>query len=467
MSFNKSIHTRLAMAMAFFAVILSALPLKAQESADKIIVVIGRNRIILKSELEAQVTELKAQNPNFTDSMKCSLLENMILQKLLLEQAERDSVMVSDDDVDGQLDNRIRYFQQLYGGKDKLEQASGKTVYQLKEENRDAIRDQLIAEKMQGQVLQNVKITPAEVEAFYRRVPVDSLPFYPASVEVGQIVIDPPVSPEIDAYAREKLQNIRKEIVEGGKSFEVEAGIYSDDGSRDNGGDLGTISRADVVPEFAAAAFKLQDGEVSQVVKTKFGYHIIQMVKRQGDQAHVRHILIRPELTSADFKKALDKLDSVRSLLIAGKFTFPEAVGKYSTDESAKRTGGMIADPATGATTIEINKLDPGMVIMLDSMQTGQYSQPQIFITDTREKSCRVVYLKTRTAPHKANLTDDYAKIQDVALQQKKSQKMMQWVAEKLPSYYLKVDPEYQGCKGIKKWLEGTRVTNGQVIGMH
>lgn len=442
---------------AMFAVLLLAgYTGFAQESADKIIAVVGKNRIILESELDMQVAQQKQQMPTATsdDTIKCALLQQMILQKLLVEQADRDSVMVTDDDVEGQLDNRIRYFTQQYGSKEKLEEASGKTVFQLKEDYRDILREQMIAEKEQGTILDGVKITPAEVEAFYNKIPTDSLPFYPASVEVGQIVIDPPISAELDAYAKQKLEGIRKEIVEGGKSFETLAGLYSDDpGSRDNGGDLGFISRGDVVPEFAAAAFKLQEGEISQVIKSKYGYHIIQMIKRQGDQVHVRHILIRPETTTGDYQIALNKLDSIRSLLIAGKITFPEAVGKYSTDEAAKRTGGMIADPNTGSTMIEMSRLDPGMVVMLDSMTVGAYSQPQIFITDTHEKSCRIVFLRSRTAPHKANLKDDYSKIQDVALQQKKMNKMQQWVQEKIPSYYLKIDPEYQDCGTLKTWL--------------
>src|SRR5690606_4692663 len=175
----------------------------------------------------------------------------------------------------------------LYGSKERLEEISGKTIYQLKEENRELIKEGLITERMQQEILSNVHITPAEVHQFFRNIPADSLPFFPATVEVGQIVIDPPINPEIEAYSREKLENIRKEILEEGKDFEIMAGLYSEDpGSRDQGGDLGTVGRMDVVPEFAAAAFKLQNGEISPVVETKFGFHIIQMVRRQGEMAH-------------------------------------------------------------------------------------------------------------------------------------------------------------------------------------
>ncbi len=424
------------------------------ESADKIVAIVGKDKIILQSELDMQANELKSHDPNYNDNMKCQILQNMILQKLLVEQAERDSVIVTDDEAETELEKKLRYFISMYGSKEKMEQAVGKTIYQIKEENRELVKEQLIVQKMQSQIFQNVKITPGEVRTFYNKN-ADSMPFLPASIEIGQIVIDPPVSREMDDYAHKKLEGIRKEIVEGGKSFETMAGIYSDDpGSRDNGGRYNDVNRTNsgMDPTFVNTAFKLQNGEVSQIIKTKFGYHIIQMVQRQGDEADIRHILIRPERTSEDFKAALQKLDTVRAALISGKLDFPAAVGKYSTDDNAKLTGGMITDPQTGSSDIEISKLDPAMVLTIDSLQPGGYSQPQVYLNEQNEKSCRIVYLKSRTKPHRANLADDYSKLEELALQQKRMQKMEDWIEEKLPSYYLKVDPQYQSCAAFKNW---------------
>lgn len=427
--------------------------------ADKIIAVVGKSRIILKSELDVQAAEMKRQDPNFNDSMKCFMLQQMMIRKLLVEQAERDSVIVSDEEVEGTLENRLRYFIRMYGSKEKLEQSSGKTVYQIKDENREVVREQMLAEKVEGTLMQNIKITPAEVRVFYEKIPKDSLPFFPASVEMGQIVIMPPVSAELDDYARSKLADIRRQIIEEGKSFEAMAGLYSDDGSRDNGGDLGSMTRSDYVPEFAAAAWKLQNGEISPIVKTSFGYHIIQMVQRQGEAAHLRHILIRPERSAADYRASLVRLDSIRTALTTGKLTFPEAVGKFSTDESSKLTGGMITDPNTNATQLEVEKLDPALALMIDSLKPGMYSAPQEFMTQTGEKACRIVYMKTRTEPHKANLQDDYSRIQDVALAQKKSQKLEKWITEKLPTYYIRIDPAYQTCPPLQKWAAQAQVS--------
>jgi len=424
----------------------------AQQSTDKIVAVVGRSRIILQSELEQQYAQEKQQNPDMAIE-KCGLLQQMIFQKLLVEQAERDSIFVTDEEVEGQLDNRLRYFIHLYGSKEKLEEAIGKTVYQLKEDKRDDIKESMLAEKVRSSLIQNIKVTPGEVRTFFSKIPADSLPFFPATIEVGQIIIDPPVSPELDSFAKKKAQEIRQKVISGESTFETQAAISSDDPSRDNGGDLGTMNRSEVVPEFGDAAFKLQDGEISQVVKTRFGYHIIQMIKRQGsDQAHLRHILIRPQTTTADIRKSIDKLDSVRAELMANKITFPEAVGKYSTDENAKRTGGMVTDPNTGSSQIEINKLDPATALMIDSLKPGGYSQPQVYKSDNGTQSCRIVYLKTRTEPHKANLKEDYSRIQEVALEQKKSQKLQEWLRDKLPTYYIKIASEYQSCNEFKDW---------------
>jgi peptidyl-prolyl cis-trans isomerase SurA len=428
----------------------------AQQSADKIISIIGRNRIILQSELEMQIAQARQQDPNFEEvTYRCLALQDMIVKKMQMEQADRDSLFVSDEDVEGQLDNRLRYFTQLYGSKEKLEQVSGKTIYQLKEEYREVIRDQLLAGKAENQIIENVKITPAEVEAFYKKIPVDSLPFFPATVEVGQIVIDPPISQEMDDYAHSRIEDLRKEIIEGKKTFENAAGFYSEDGgSRDNGGRYDGVTRnGPWVQEFINATFKLQNGEISPIVKTKFGYHIIQMINRKGDEADLRHILIKPTVTTADFNKALAKLDSVRNLLVTGKMAFPEAVGKFSTDEAAKRTGGMVADPSTGNTDLDITKLDPVMVLLLDTMVQGGFSAPHIFVNEQREKSCRIVYMRTRTSPHKANLKEDYGKIQEVAMAQKKQIKIQNWVTSKAPTFYLWIAPEYHTCDVLKDWV--------------
>lgn len=423
---------------------------------DKIVAVVGKNRIVLKSEIDMQVENAKLQNPEAGTQPECDILEQMLLQKLLVEQGERDSVVVGDEEVEAQLENRIRYFIMQYGSKEKVEELSGKTIYQLKDENKDFTRDNIMAERVQGTLLEAVKVTPAEVQKFYANIPVDSLPFFPATVELGQIVIDPPVSPELDTYARQKIEKIRKDITEGGADFEIQAGINSDDpGSKNDGGLMRGVERkgGNFVTEFVVAAFKLQNGEISPVIKTQFGYHIIQMVNRKGDEADVRHILVRPERTTADFTKALDKLDSIRTELVAGRLTFETAVGKFSTDEMSNRTGGMVTNQQ-GSSTLEVEDLDPTLALMIDTLKPGTYSAPMIYTNLRGERSCRIVYMKSITTPHKANLKEDYSRIQFAALQKKKGERMQQWVKDKAPSYYIKIDPEYAQCPNLQVYFD-------------
>ena len=447
--------------LVFLALTLISPALFAQEkvAADKIIAVVGKSRIILESELDIQVEQQKQQDPNFTDSMRCNLLQQMMMQKMLVEQADRDSIFVGQEEVEAAIDNQVRYFVSKYGSKEQLERISGKSIYQMKEDARDQYENRMRADRVQASILSTVKVSPAQVRTFYSKIPVDSLPFFPATVEMGQIVVDPAVSPELDEYAREKLIGIRKQITDEGKSFEALAGLYSDDpGSRDNGGDLGTLKRTDVVPEFAAAAFRLQNGEISPIVKTKFGYHIIQMVSRQGEAAHMRHILVRAERSSADYKAALERLDSVRAQLIAGTIQFGAAVAKYSTTDESKMTGGMILDPENGSGQLEIEKLEPAMALMIDSLSPGSYSKPQIFVNPQGEKSCRIVYMKGRTEPHKANLVDDYARIQEVALGQQKTEALDTWMNAKMPTFYIRIAPEYKSCPELKRWESGEKM---------
>src|SRR5690606_11489705 len=283
---------------------------------DKILAVVGKNRIITYSDLEIEAERAQKQMPNFNDSIKCLLFEQMVMEKLLVEQGVRDSIVIAPEEVESSLDNRIRYFQRQYGSREALEQAAGKSIYQLKDDFRDFTRDEMIKERVKESIVGTVKVTPAEVRSFFEEATADTLPYFPATVEIGQIVVKPDVSPLMDQYAREKLAKIREDIVLNWQNFETMATIYSQDpGTKDDGGNLGLIERSGVVPEFAAAAFKLKEGEISPIVKTKYGYHIIQMVRRQGEAAVLRHILITPEITSEDFQKTLLVLDTIKAKL--------------------------------------------------------------------------------------------------------------------------------------------------------
>lgn len=426
----------------------------AQEQvADKIVGVVG-NKIVLQSDVDLQAENDPSLNNVSKEDAKCNIIYTLLAQQILVEQAARDSVIVSEDEVEAQIDQRIRNFISRFGSREAVEKASGQTIYQLKETYRSFFRDKLTADRMQQQIMADVAITPSEVKQFYNEIPADSLPLLPATIEMGEIVIKPTIDPAIEQLAKDKLEDIRKDIVSGGKSFATMASIYSmDPRSRNKGGQL-VINRRDVDPQFAAAAFRLQPGEISPVIKSKFGYHIIQMEKRMGDDAQIRHILIVPEVTSVGIEKTMKKLDSVRSDLIAGKITFSQAVGKYSTDEMAKMTGGMILDPNSSSASIELSHLqDRDLVKAAGSLKVGEYSQPQIFRNpQTQSRECRILYLKSRSEPHKLNMKDDYSLIQQQALSKKQNEFLFNWVKEKSQDYYIHVDSEYKDCSELKDW---------------
>jgi peptidyl-prolyl cis-trans isomerase SurA len=419
---------------------------------DKIVGVVG-NKIVLQSEVNEMFQHERSMNPEFADSNKCVILYNFLAQQILVEQAVRDSVLVSEEEVEGILDNRIRQMILAYGSKEAFEaENGGRTIYQLKDDFRNHFRDKAIADKMQNQIMQNVKITPREIEEFYAELAKDTLPPFPASVEMGQIVIKPDVDPDVENLAKEKLEQIRRDIVENGKSFELMAGIYGMDGTRNTGGEM-EINRKEFDQQFVAAAYRLQPGEISPVIKTRFGYHIIQMIRRMGEEAKVRHIVIVPELTNSDLQKALKKLDSVRADLVSGKLSFSQAVGKYSTDDNSKMTGGMVYDER-GNSTIAIEAMDADMARAVAELNVGEYSQPQIFTDnpDMGTRATRILYLKNRTDPHILNLKDDYAIIQQKALQYKQLKHLEKWIKDRVHTYYIKIDPEYKDCTILKSW---------------
>ncbi len=450
-------HFKLVLLLQVLLVSLVLTAQAQQENLDKVIAIVG-DKIILRSDIEQSFEEYKRENPNAAETMKCEFLENALSQKIVTEQADRDSVFVTDDEVEGNIENRIRYYVNQYGSEEKLQEISGRTVYQLKDDYKPIVREQMQFQKMQGQIISTVKITPQEVKAFYEKIPKDSLPFYPSTIEVGQIVFRPDINKEVEDYAIERLENIRKDIVSGKSSFDVMAGIYSEDpGSRDNGGDLGIMGRDDLVPEFAAAAFKLQNGEISPLVKTSFGYHIVQMVNRQGEKAKLRHILIKPVITDDMVKLTLTKADSVRAKLVAGTMLFSAAVGKYSSDDGSKTTGGMITNQQTGSSSLLTEDMEPSVAIAINDMKVGEFSQPVEYIdSKTGDKLVRILYLRSRTEPHKANLKDDYGKIQQVAFSEKQNTYLMTWLKDHISSFYVMVDSEYQHCPNIEKWTNAS-----------
>jgi peptidyl-prolyl cis-trans isomerase SurA len=346
----------------------------------------------------------------------------------------------------------------MYGSQDMLEQIAGRSVYEIKEDLRQPFKERTLAEKMQNKLLENVKITPIEVQTYYNRIPKDSLRFYESELEVSQIVLYPKANKEVEDYVTSRLNDMKKQVESGQKKFDALAKLYSEDpGSKDNGGQY-SINRNDKSwdPTFLAAAFKLKEGQISPVIKSKFGLHIIQMVSRAGDDAVVRHILMIPPVTDSEVKEGIQKLDSIRNLIKNGTISFAVAVNKYSEDENSKFTSGRFTAP-DGSTFVAIDQLDKNAVVALKNMNPGDVSTSQTYTDERNRKVVRIIYLKTRTEPHRENLKDDYDKVAQRALDEKKQQVLEKWFKDHVADYYITVDKEYTNCNNvIGDWLKAS-----------
>ncbi|MEO6220527.1 MAG: peptidylprolyl isomerase [Ginsengibacter sp.] len=426
--------------------------------ADKIIATVG-DKIILKSEIDNSISDMQRQGVDVPANGRCLLLEQALGIKALVLQAEIDSIPVSEEEVEADIDNKIRYFVNQYGSKEMVEQIAGKSLFQLKEDFKQTFREQKLAQGERDKIVGDVRITPKEVQAYYETIPKDSLFYYDSQLEVGEIVIYPKASRDLESYAVDQLKEYKKEVEDGTKRFEVLASLYTDDpGSKETGGKY-EINRNEKQwdPIFIAKAFSLKDGQVSSVFKTRFGYHIIQMVSRNGDDAVIRHILKIAQVSSIEISQAKEKLDSIRLKLVAGDLQFGEAVSKYSEDENSKFTGGRI--PAKdGSTFVTIDQLDKDLVLMLKDIKVGEYSLAKEFTDERGKKAVRIVEVITKTEPHRENLKNDYDKVSHRALEEKKNQVLEKWFSTKIPSFYVNINEEFKSCPEMQKWNSSSTV---------
>ncbi|MCZ2458256.1 MAG: peptidylprolyl isomerase [Chitinophagales bacterium] len=424
--------------------------------ADKILAIVG-DKIILQSDIKNSISDIVRQGGSVPDNADCLLTEQAIVSKMLMLQAQKDSLPVTDEEVEADLDQRVRYFiNQMGGSQQTLEEVAGKTIYQIKDDARESVKENKLATAMQKKIVENVKITPNEVKDFFDKIPKDSLPFFESELEIGQIVIYPKASRDMDKYIMDELNNYKKQVETRMITFaELAKRVSQDPGTKDQGGQF-QINRndKDVDPAFLAAAFRLKNGEISPPVRSKFGYHIIQMVDKNGDDAVVRHILMIPPVTDVEINEAKEKLDSVRSRIIAGTIGFNEAAGKYSEDEQAKFSGPFLLN-RDGAPYVTIDQLDRDMVTTISTMKVGEYSQPVVFDAGQMKKGVRIVYLKSRSEPHRMNMHDDYSKISQWALAKKKDEALQKWIEAKIPTYYIMIDSQAKNeCSNLKKLSE-------------
>jgi len=434
----------------------TAKPQGRTHTLDKIVGVVGSS-IILESDVEMkyQLQYLAQGNPPNPD-IKCQILQGLLTQKLLAQQAVIDSIDVKDDEVDADVDRRMRGMIQRAGGQDRLEQFLGRSVIQYKDEIRPDLKEELVAQKMQQKITTNVNTTPEDVKNFFNKIQKDSLPTFNKEVEVGEIVFNPKLNnAEKEAY-RQKAEDLLKRV-KAGEDFSALARLYSQDpGSAPQGGDLGFNDRSTFVKEFTAWAFKLKAGEISPVFESDFGFHFLQVVERRGEQVHVRHILIVPVTTQASLDRAKAKADSVYDQMMHNKgIDFSTMAAYYSDNKDTKYNGGMMlnADNVDTRTTfIPTDRLDPQVALAVDTMKVGSISKPQLFTGQDGKKSYKILYLKSTTNAHKANLEQDYPKIKEYATNDKINRTVSEWFQKKRKLTFIKIDPQYQSCPSLKGW---------------
>ncbi len=424
----------------------------AQEQIiDEVVAVVGGN-FVLQSDIEAQYMQFRMQGViKDVRSIRCQILEDMLFQKLLLNQAELDSVQVTEDQIEQTMDARFRYYIQQFGSQEKLEEFYKKPLLQIREEFRTLVKEQLMVDEVQQKLTQDIKITPSEVRAFFNRIPKDSIPTIEMEYEVGMIVKEPVISKEEMEATRERLKGLRDRILKG-DNFAAMATLYSEDpGSSRKGGEVGFVSRGQLYPEYEAIAFGLKSGEISDIVKSKAGYHIIQLIERRGDMINTRHILLMPKISDQDLAKASKLLDSVSGLVNEKKLTFEEAALQFS-DDAAKINGGLMVNQVTGNTRFTASQLDPKVFFVIDKMKVGGISKPMRMTNEEGKETINLYYLKTRTEPHRANLKDDYSVIQGWALNEKQNKAINKWIGEKIGNTYFRINESYKDCPFTHTW---------------
>lgn len=427
-----------------------------QQVLDEVVAIVG-NEIILKSEIISQMEQVEVPEGYSERDVECELLDQLLLQKMLLSRAKIDSLEISPIEVEEELDRRIRYFARQLGSMENLEKYYNKTEFEIKEEFRPAIRDIMLAQRMQEKVISKAKITPKEVKKYFESLPKDSLPYLSATVEVGHIVRYPKPSAAEREEAMKSLRDMRKRIVEG-TDFSAMARLYSEDeGSAKKGGDIGEVNRSDLDPGFADAAFRLRKDSISGIVESQFGFHLIEMLERRGEVIRVRHILIRPKIKSASRQQARNFLDSLKEVVTTDTLTFAEAAILHSEDQLTRNNGGMLSNPNTGSARLSVDQLQEQLFYVVDTMKVGNIAGPVEYTDDMGQTAFRLIHLKMKTSPHRANLKDDYQQIQEVALQAKQEKIMQDWMVRNISHTFLKVSNDYMDCPSVKKYLEAQR----------
>ena len=439
----------IAIALLFIA---SSALAQTEKVLDEVVAIVGEH-VVLRSDLEVEYLQAKTQTDHFDGDLKCAVLNELIIQQLYLHKGELDSIVISPDRVSSEVDRRVQYYSSQIGGEAKLEKYLGKSIAEYKQVMSEKVRDQMLIQQVQQGLIANVKVSPTEVQLYYKEIPKDSLPTFDMEVELAQVKMSPKPNIYAKEYALEKITRIRSEIMQGLYSFEFGAKTQSDDkASAVNGGETGYFSRGQMVGPFERMAFKMKKDSISEIVETEFGYHILQLVDRKGEKVNVRHILVKPLIVKNDYLKLIDQMNTMIEGLEKDSVTLCHIASNYSTDPYTKDNCGYFTDPTTGSQQVSISSLDPEIVAKIESLKLGQYSKPEQVRNYDGSVAYRFFYYGKSIPAHKANLKQDYQKIQSAAKQKKEEQTIKDWIASYKDGVYVWIDPKLAGCDELSQW---------------
>ena len=422
--------------------------INAQE-IDKIIAIIG-DEIVLRSEVENQYLQYISQGVTSNEELRCEILEDLMTQKLLIFSCKQDSISVTKEEIEQEVETRVNYYVDQIGSIEKVEQYFEKDIYQIKKVLSELVEDQFLIQRMQSSITKDVKITPFDVNEFYEKMDKSELPLIEDRYKLSQIIVKPKMSEDQINKLTDRLNAFRKRVLNG-EDFKVLAALYSDDpGSANNGGEIGFVSRGTFVPEFEKVAFRLKKGEVSEIVKTNFGYHIIQLIERRGDQVNVRHILLKPKYSSTSLQNARLRIDSIYNKIKNNEISFSQAIKSYSDDDT-KNNNGLLINPSNGSSTYTIAELGSSIKYLIEGLNEDDFTKP-VKVESNEGSIYRILNVVEKISSHTANLDLDYDFFQTQALNFKKQEKLDEWIEKRIKNTYVELKEIDKNCKSRYKW---------------
>lgn len=411
---------------------------------DEVVAVVGDKKILF-SDIEKNVLQLLQQGDDVNEQTRCAILEGMLVQKLLLNQAEVDSIEVTESEVNGEIEGRMRYFINIFGSEQKMEDYFQKSIIEIRQDLQDEIRELILSRKMRNNITEGLSVTPSEVRAYFRNLPADSLPYINAEVEFNQVLIYPKSSEQAIADVREKLLSIRERIMNG-ESFVTLAVVHSEDGASVKGGDIGWMAKTDLDPEYAKAAFALKKGAISKIVESSFGFHIIQCLDKTEDRIHTRHIVMKPRISAGEKNYAIGRLDSIIRLVRLDSMKFEMAALRFSQDKDTRLSGGQAVNPFRGGIRWQMDEFEPREYEIINNLKIGEISDPYESVDNQGRPVFKVIWLKNRTNPHVGNLREDYNLFKERTMYVKENEKVNEWVGDKIKITYIRISDKYDKC---------------------